>query len=89
MVIHGAKLHWYGAGAAGRASYLPTIRAASKNVIDTMANYTQREWRMSQSTPKTRTDLGQTAALGGTTLALFAYIVYHFIYPLIAKGLLF
>lgn len=54
-----------------------------------MANYTQREWRMGQSAPKTRTDLGQTAALGGITLALFAYIVYHFIYPLVAKGLLF
>ncbi|MEZ0611521.1 hypothetical protein ACAW74_23620 [Fibrella sp. WM1] len=54
-----------------------------------MANYTQREWRMGQSAPKTRTDLGQTATLGGITLALFAYIVYHFIYPLVAKGLLF
>jgi hypothetical protein len=52
-------------------------------------NYTQREWRMSHPTPKTSADLGQTAALGGATLALFAYIVYHFIYPLVAKGLLF
>jgi hypothetical protein len=55
-----------------------------------MTNYTQREWRMSHPTPKTTADLGQTTVLlGGTTLALFAYIVYHFIYPLIAKGLLF
>ncbi|WP_166690535.1 hypothetical protein [Fibrivirga algicola] len=54
-----------------------------------MGNYTQREWRMGQSNSKSSTDLGQTAALGGATVALFAYIVYHFIYPLIAKGLLF
>lgn len=54
-----------------------------------MGNYTQREWRMSQAKSKTSTDLGQTAALGGASVALFAYIVYHFIYPLIAKGLLF
>ena len=44
---------------------------------------------MGQTPAKSRADLGQTAALGGTTLALFAYIVYHFVYPLIAKGLLF
>ncbi|MBO0932049.1 hypothetical protein [Fibrella aquatilis] len=54
-----------------------------------MGNYTQREWRLSQSPSKSRADLGQTAALGGTTVALFAYIVYHFVYPLVAKGLLF
>ncbi|WP_375447952.1 hypothetical protein [uncultured Fibrella sp.] len=55
-----------------------------------MSNYTQREWRMSQSKSKSSSaDLGQTAALGGATMALFAYIIYHFIYPLIAKGLLF
>ena len=56
-----------------------------------MANYTQRDWRMSQSNSKSSSsaDLGQTAALGGTSVALFAYIIYHFIYPLIAKGLLF
>ena len=44
---------------------------------------------MGQSNSKSSTDLGQTAALGGASVALFAYIVYHFIYPLIAKGLLF
>lgn len=66
-----------------------THSGASLNTINTMANYTQRDWRMSPSTPKTRTDLGQTATLGGLTLALFTYIVYHFIYPLVAKGLLF
>lgn len=54
-----------------------------------MANHTQREWRMSQSNSRVSADFGQTAALGGGTLALFAYIIYHFIYPLIAKGLLF
>lgn len=60
----------------------------SKKTLN-MANYTQREWRMSQSNSKSSADLGQTAALGGATLALFAYIIYHFVYPLIAKGLLF
>ncbi len=54
-----------------------------------MANYTQRTWRMSQPAPKSQADLGQTIALGGASVALFAYIVYHFVYPLIAKGLLF
>ena len=54
-----------------------------------MDNYTRREWRMSQAKSKTPTDLGQTAALGVASVALFVYIVYHFIYPLIAKGLLF
>ena len=54
-----------------------------------MANYTQRDWRMGQSSPKSQSDLGQTVALGGASAALFAYIIYHFVYPLIAKGLLF
>lgn len=27
-------------------------------------------------------------ALGGLTFALFTYILYHFIYPMISKGLL-
>lgn len=54
-----------------------------------MNNYTQREWRLGQAPSKSRADLGQTAALGATTVALFAYIAYHFLYPLIAKGLLF
>jgi hypothetical protein len=38
---------------------------------------------------KSRFEIDQTAAIGGVTVALFGYILYHFIYPLIAKGLLF
>lgn len=54
-----------------------------------MGNYAQKDWRMNRSTRKVRFELDQTTALGGVTVALFAYILYHFIYPLIAKGLLF
>ncbi|MCK8494116.1 MULTISPECIES: hypothetical protein [Spirosoma] len=48
----------------------------------------QRDWRVSRPSRKNRATFDQTSALGGLTLALFAYIVYHFIYPLISKGLL-
>lgn len=47
---------------------------------------TQRNWSSSRN--KSRVLLDQTTALGSVTVALFGYIVYHFIYPLIAKGLL-
>jgi len=43
---------------------------------------------MSRPARKSRLVLDQTTALGGLTLALFTYILYHFIYPLISKGLL-
>ena len=53
-----------------------------------MKHTAQRDWRVARSSRKNRFNLDQTTALGGLTVALFTYIVYHFIYPLIAKGLL-
>jgi hypothetical protein len=47
---------------------------------------TQRS--LSSNRNKSRVLFDQTTALGSVTVALFGYIVYHFIYPLIAKGLL-
>ncbi len=43
---------------------------------------------MSRPSRKSRVSVDQTTALGGLTIALLTYIVYHFIYPLISKGLL-
>jgi len=51
-----------------------------------MANYTSKTVRNNRSARKTGID--QTMALGGLTFALFTYIIYHFIYPMISKGLL-
>jgi hypothetical protein len=53
-----------------------------------MAYPTTKTLRTNRSTRKTQNGLDQTVALGGLTLALFTYILYHFIYPLISKGLL-
>lgn len=53
-----------------------------------MGNIAQREWRSSKSSRKIQQRVDQTMALGGLTLALFTYIIYHFIYPLVSKGLL-
>lgn len=53
-----------------------------------MKNLAQRDWRNHRSSKKAAQGLDQTVALGGVTLALFTYILYHFIYPLLSKGLL-
>lgn len=53
-----------------------------------MKHAVQRDWRVSRPARKTRVAFDQTTGLGGLTVALFVYIVYHFVYPLIAKGLL-
>ncbi|WP_185155393.1 hypothetical protein [Rudanella paleaurantiibacter] len=53
-----------------------------------MANLTTKPLRTNRSTRKMQTGMDQTMALGGLTFALFTYIVYHFVYPLISKGLL-
>lgn len=53
-----------------------------------MEHTAQRDWRVTRPPRKTRFNTDQTTALGGLTVALFTYIVCHFIYPLIAKGLL-
>lgn len=54
----------------------------------TMANFTSKTVRNNRPTRKLQTGIDQTMALGGLTLALFTYILYHFIYPMLSKGLL-
>ncbi|MBC3785180.1 hypothetical protein [Spirosoma utsteinense] len=53
-----------------------------------MKHTVQRDWRVTRPSRKSRFNFDQTTALGGLTVALFTYIIYHFIYPLISKGLL-
>ena len=53
-----------------------------------MKHTAHRDWRNSRTSYKNRVLFDQTTALGGLTLALFGYIVYYFIYPLMSKGLL-
>ncbi|WP_170312648.1 hypothetical protein [Spirosoma agri] len=53
-----------------------------------MKHTTQRDWRVSRPARRSRVIFDQTTALGGLTVALFAYIIYHFVYPLVSKGLL-
>ncbi|QKZ15031.1 hypothetical protein [Spirosoma sp. KUDC1026] len=48
----------------------------------------QRDWRTVRSSRQNRFSLDQTSVIGGLTIALLTYITYHFIYPLISKGLL-
>ena len=54
-----------------------------------MGNYAQKEWRVARPARRMKVAIDETTALGGVTVALFTYILYHFIYPLIAKGILF
>ena len=53
-----------------------------------MKHTTHRDWRVSRPARKSSVSVDQTTALGGLTLLLLSYIVYHFIYPLASKGLL-
>lgn len=53
-----------------------------------MANYSSKTVRNNRSSRKTHTGINQTMVIGGLTFALFTYIIYHFIYPMISKGLL-
>lgn len=53
-----------------------------------MKHTAQRDWRVSRPSRRSRITIDQTTALGGLTVGLFIYIIYHFIYPLVAKGLL-
>lgn len=53
-----------------------------------MANFPSKTARTTRSRQKMQTGIDQTMALGGITFALFTYILYHFIYPMISKGLL-
>ena len=53
-----------------------------------MKHTVQRDLRTGRPSRRSRGTLDQTTALGGLTIALFAYILYYFIYPMVAKGLL-
>lgn len=45
--------------------------------------------RFENSTKKISTVLDPTVWLAGLTVLIFGYIVFQFVYPMIAKGLLF
>lgn len=53
-----------------------------------MRNVLPRDWRDSRSPRRIRFDLDQISFLGILTVLIFVYIVFHFIYPMIAKGIL-
>ncbi|GAB3568046.1 hypothetical protein GCM10027578_19990 [Spirosoma luteolum] len=53
-----------------------------------MKHTAQRPWTSTRPSRKSRVFFDQTTALAGITIALFTYIVYHFIYPMASKGLL-
>ena len=53
-----------------------------------MANFTSKTSQAKRFTHKMQTGINQTIALGGLTFALFTYILYHFVYPMLSKGLL-
>ena len=53
-----------------------------------MAIYTSKTTRSNRLIQKMQTSIDQTMVLGSITFALFTYILYHFVYPLISKGLL-
>lgn len=57
-------------------------------LLTNMKQTVQRDLRTSRPSRRNRVSFDQTTALGGLTMALFAYILYYFIYPMIAKGLL-
>jgi hypothetical protein len=55
-----------------------------------MANFQQpTTGRAIRSSRKQTFTFDQTTVIGILTLSLLIYIVYHFFYPLITKGLLF
>ncbi len=53
-----------------------------------MKHTTQRNWRATRPPRRMQFHFDQTTVLGGLALALFIYIVCYFVYPLMAKGLL-
>ncbi|WP_266367163.1 hypothetical protein [Tellurirhabdus rosea] len=53
-----------------------------------MKNAVQNNWRVSRSHRRFRFDLDQISFMGVLTALIFIYILFHFIYPMISKGLL-
>ena len=72
---------------ANQASNLHTCFSNLPSVYN-MKHTAQRDWRVTRPSRRNQFNFDQTTALGGLTVALLVYIVYHFIYPLISKGLL-
>ncbi|GAB3336265.1 hypothetical protein GCM10027299_46120 [Larkinella ripae] len=53
-----------------------------------MRNVVQKEWRVNRPSRRFRFEIDQISLLGVLTVMIFAYILFHFIYPIISKGLL-
>ncbi|WP_234733327.1 hypothetical protein [Tellurirhabdus bombi] len=53
-----------------------------------MRNAIHKDWRGSRSQRRFRFDIDQISFMGVLTVMIFAYILFHFIYPMISKGLL-
>ena len=53
-----------------------------------MKNAVQNNWRVNRSSRRVRFDMDQISFMGVLTALIFIYILFHFIYPMISKGLL-
>jgi len=53
-----------------------------------MRNVIHKDWRVSRPSRRVRFDLDQISFLGVLTALIFIYILFHFIYPMISKGIL-
>lgn len=53
-----------------------------------MKNALSKEWKASRHPRRFRFDLDQISFMGVLTVLIFIYILFHFIYPMISKGLL-
>ncbi|WP_164851242.1 hypothetical protein [Larkinella soli] len=53
-----------------------------------MKNVIHKEWRMNRPGRRFRFEIDQISLLSVLTVMIFVYILFHFIYPIISKGLL-
>ncbi|RAJ99794.1 hypothetical protein LX87_01490 [Larkinella arboricola] len=53
-----------------------------------MRNSVPKEWKVSRPGRRVRFEIDQISLLGVLTVMIFAYILFHFVYPIISKGLL-
>lgn len=53
-----------------------------------MRNMAPKAWRSARVSRKVRFEIDQISFLSVLTVMIFTYILFHFIYPLVAKGLL-
>ncbi|WP_171062850.1 hypothetical protein [Larkinella sp. C7] len=53
-----------------------------------MRNVVPKEWRANRTGGRrARFEIDQISLLGVLTVMIFAYILFHFVYPIISKGL--